>query len=352
MMDFDWNDDQRLIRDTLTQFTADHYAPEQRRSWRAEAAGFSRDNWAKLAELGLLALPVPEAAGGLGGSLADQALVMEQMGRGLATEPLLAGYGAADLLTTAGSDADARLAAFASGAWLPVAAPLAAGDAALSLDGGRLSGHLPLVEAGMGADALLLPARAADGAHWLALLPADATGLQRRGYRIADGGVAAELQLVDARPDLLWRADPAALEAVLARAAVLASAELLGLMAFLFDDTLDYVKTRQQFGQPIGRFQTIQHRMARLYVMLEQARSLLFPRLLMPQTPADTFARAAAGGLGHLAEAATHVAQEAIQFHGGMGITDELAIGHAHQRIIVLVRLFGGAVRQLERYCA
>jgi alkylation response protein AidB-like acyl-CoA dehydrogenase len=221
-------------------------------------------------------------------------------------------------------------------------------------DGVRIDGTKIAVNAGGPADHLIVSAREAgnvrdpDGiAFWL--VPADAPGVDRRPYRLADGSVAAEITLrqVELKASARIATGIDTLSPVVALARLAAAAEMLGLMTLLFDTTLAYVKTRTQFGQPLGAFQVIQHRMTDAYVLVEQARSQVVRAALAAD--AD-FVRAAAGAKSYVAEAALTVAHTAVQMHGGMGITDELLIGHALKRIRVLALTFGDAGAALDDY--
>lgn len=341
MIDFDLNDDQLLLRDSLERFVSQTYSPEQRRSYRSEAAGFSAVNWAQLAELGLLGLAAPEEFEGLGGSLIDLALAAETLGKGLVTEPYLQASLAIDLLSQAGGDlAQEWVPAVASGTRHVAVAhdALLGGVGVEAPEGGqhRLSGTIAFVELAGVADAMLVPASGGGESCGVYFVPLPRAGLTRRDYRIVDGSVASEVRLdsVETAPPLRLN-----MSASLARARVLASAEMLGIMTVLFDATLEFAKTRQQFKQPIGQFQVIQHRLARLYVRLEQSRSLLLKAALTVE--GNMFGANAAGAKAYISDAATFLAHECIQFHGGMGITDELAIGHGLKRIMVLARLYG-----------
>jgi alkylation response protein AidB-like acyl-CoA dehydrogenase len=190
--------------------------------------------------------------------------------------------------------------------------------------------------------------READGiGFWL--VAADAGGVDRRSYRLADGSVAADITLrgVEVPASAALHGGLALLQPVVATAWLAAAAEMLGLMGLLFDTTLAYVKTRTQFGNPLGAFQVIQHRMTDAYVLVEQARSQVMRAALAEP---DDFARAAAGAKAFVADAAVSVGHTAVQMHGGMGITDELVIGHALKRLRVLALTFGDGNAAIDDY--
>ena len=355
-MNFDLTEDQSLLKAAVERFVADSYGGdlEARRAARMTPAGFAAAHWARLAQSGILTLPVSAANGGLGGGRIELMTAMEVMGRGLVAEPYL------DVAVVAGSLLDAASDAAQHAAILE---PLVAGTMIVALahaerearynlahvgttarrrgDRVVIDGAKVAVLAGGPADMLIVSARengdvrTADGIG-LWLVAADALGLDRRTYRLADGSVSAEL-----------RGGLAALLPVVATARLAAAAEMLGLMTLLFDTTLAYVKTRTQFGQALGSFQVIQHRMTDAYVLVEQARSQVVRAALAPD--AD-FARAAAGAKAFVGDAALTVAHTAVQLHGGMGITDELVIGHALKRIRVLALTFGDGTAALDAY--
>jgi alkylation response protein AidB-like acyl-CoA dehydrogenase len=294
-------------------------------------------------------------------------LAMEALGRGLVAEPVLdVALIAAGLLDAAADAAqqDAVLKHLIAGNTLVSLAHVerearynlahVASVARPSGDGFILDGTKTAVMAGGAADHLIVSARR-DGdlrnpagiGFWL--VPADAAGVDRRPYRLADGSVAAEISLRGVRLGASHRltAGLEQLHAVAATARMAAAAEMLGLMTLVFDMTLAHVKTRRQFGQPLGSFQVIQHRMTDAYVLVDQARSQVMRAALAPEAG---FAAAAAGAKAFVGDAALTVAHTAVQMHGGMGITDELAIGHALKRLRVLMLTFGDSAAALDDY--
>lgn len=363
-MNFDLTEDQAMLKAAVERFVADSYGGdlEARRKARITPAGFSAAHWARLAETGVLALPVSAANGGLGGSHVDIMVVMEALGRGLVAEPVLEALIAAALLDTAGPTT--ALDPLITGKALAVLAH-AEREARYNLahvgtsatvhgDKVRLDGTKIAVNAGGLANHLIVSAREAGNtrdaqgiAFWL--VPADAVGIDRRSFRLADGSVAAEITLRQVEMPTSARIATGldTLTPVVALARLGAAAEMLGLMTLLFDTTLAYVKTRTQFGQPLGAFQVIQHRMTDAYVLVEQARSQVVRAALASDSD---FVRAAAGAKSYVAESALTVAHTAVQMHGGMGITDELLIGHALKRIRVLALTFGDATTALDDY--
>lgn len=330
-MNFDFNENQELFRTTVERFCAQS-GVAARHAARRQPGGLDRSRWQGLAGLGLVALAAAEQDGGLGGSLLDCAIVARELGRGLSVEPWLeCGFLAARLLS-----GDPRAGSVMSGNLLATLAFAEPGrrfelDAqAVHCAEGQLHGEKNFVPCGGAAELFLVTARHG-GRTALYAVPRDAAGLSVKPYPVADGGIAARLSFHGvAAGDPLF----ADLAAAIEDARLMAAAEMAGLAQRLFDETLAYVKTREQFGQPIGRFQVIQHRMVDAYTKVEAAQSALWRALLKRDAPA-------AAVKGFVAEQAIWVAEQAVQLHGGMGMTDELAIGHGLKRILYLSKLFG-----------
>ncbi len=361
-MNFDLTEEQALLKASVERFCAARYGGdlEKRRSYRAHPAGFDRAGWSALADLGLTALPFGEADGGLGGGPVELIAVAEPLGQALAVEPFaecLVPGGALVAMAGTVAQREALLPAIIAGDCLPaLAITEAAGRynlahvetrARRTADGWVLSGSKAAVWQGLAADLLLVSARVegdmrdAMGIALFAVL-ADAAQLDRRPWRAVDGQVAIELSLRDVLVPESARLGAAGalrcLETAVQQAWLAAAAEMLGIANLLFDATLAYVKTRSQFGKTLGSFQVVQHRLTDCYVALEQARSMLYRAALAAD--ADR-ARAIAGSKLFISDAARQVAHEAVQFHGGMGVTDELLVGHGLKRIQFLSRLWG-----------
>jgi hypothetical protein len=352
-VNFDLDEDQALLKASVERFVADRYGGdiERRRCYLREPAGFSAYNWRLLGELGVLAVPFAEADGGLGGGPVELITTAEVLGDGLVVEPwLTVAVLAGGVVAAAGTDAQKAM-------WLP---KIIAGEARLSLAqaehegryalasaattarSGRLTGRKTFVLGASGADALIVTARGDDGVG-LYLLPTNANGVDIRAYRIADGSLAGELTLRDAAAEPL-PGGLAALNSAVTRTLLAACGELVGLAGLLHRTTLDYARTRRQFGVPIGSFQSLQHRMVDDYAALEQARSMTYCAALAPT------AQQIAGAKAFVSDAATRIAHSAVQIHGGMGMTDELLVGHALKRVMLLARLFGDASTQLRAF--
>lgn len=360
-MNFDLSEEQDMFRAAVERFVQP-VDTEFRRRLRAHANGYDRARWSELAELGLLALAVDDAAGGMGGGPIDLALVAEALGRGNAPDPWLEN-GVLPARILAASGQQALLDQVLSGQSI-VACALAERSQRYSLiakgmtartqgDGFVLSGEKTFVLGGAMADWLVISADCG-GETALFLVPGDAAGLERRPYRLADGSMACELRCLNVSlgSEARLSLGLAGLLAIVDDVRLLASAEMLGLAQRLFDDTLDYVKQREQFGVALGTFQALQHRLVECYSALEQARSMLYRAALADHTDPVAWHRSCAGAKAFIGEQADRVAREAVQMHGGMGVTDELAIGHAMKRVLLLSRLFGDADTALAEYAA
>lgn len=360
-MNFDLDDEQAMLKDLVDRFVADRYDPARRLGYVAQPNGFSPENWATLAETGLLALPLAEDVGGMGGGAVELITLAESFGRGVAVEPYLPVIlmGAA-LLDRGGDDALRAewLPGIAAGERFCALAHMERGgrylprklDTRASGEGSatRLTGQKICVLGGPFADGLLVSAR--DDADDMAVyfVVADAPGIHRDDYRLVDGSAASDLRFSDV-PAVRLADGAAALDAVLDQARLAITAELVGLMVHMFDATVDYVKTRQQFGQPIGRFQAIQHRLADGYVLVELSRSQLYRAAAQPAGSAQAHA-AIVGAKAYVSAAATRIAEDAVQLHGGIGTTEELMVGQAFKRALLLTRLLGDADHDLRDY--
>ena len=362
-MNFDLSGEQELFRDSVTRF-AGGIDVVARRQLRGAPGGYSPERWTGLAELGLIALAADESDGGMGGSPIDLAIVAEALGRAIAPDPWLEnGVLPARLLAAAGATAPLGgvlggvldgsrfiAVAFAERGQRYNLAPRAV---TARRRGGRivLQGEKTFVLGGGLADDFAVSALLDGQAAWF-LVPGDNAGVFRHPYRLADGSVACEIRFTDAEvsADSLLPIDDAALDGVVALVRLLAAAEMLGLAQRLFDDTLAYVKQREQFGVAIGSFQALQHRLVDCYAALEQSRSTVYRVALMAREDRAGWNRAAAGAKAYVGAQADLIAREAVQMHGGMGITDELAIGHAMKRVLLLSRLFGDEQAVLTDY--
>lgn len=355
-----------MLKELIGRVVAERYAPGRRASYRALTQGFSLENWAHLAALGVLAAPFAPEHGGLGGDPVDILVLMEELGRGLVVEPVLEQLIAPGrLIARAGStqQTERRLPQIIAGeAHLAVAHFEHRAGFGLShiqttarrdASGGRIDGEKTVVFGGGGAEGFIVSAREtgeateANGIGFY-LIAREAPGLTVTPFRLVDGSIACRLQLRGVsgeRLELGFDTFAAAADDV----RIAACAEMLGIMSTLFEATLEHVRTRRQFGAPLGSFQVIQHKMADLYVMLEQSRSQLYRAALSSSEPRAR-AMAVAGMKSYLSAAAVELGEQCIHLHGGMGTTDELLIGHGHKRLLVLATLFGDADSELQRF--
>jgi alkylation response protein AidB-like acyl-CoA dehydrogenase len=371
-MDFNFKEEQLQLADALKRWIARDYTFDARRAIVGSPGGTSDAAWATLAELGLTALPLPEAHGGFDGDAVDMFVVMQELGRGLVVEPYFATMLGAEFLRRGG--AHGALLDRVAGGELKLACALGERQSrhdlrdvatrAVQEDGGwRLNGEKKVVLHGAQAGVLIVSARTAgaqrdeDGITLFAV-PADAPGIVTRDVRMLDGQRAADVLLRDVRvgPDAVIGTAGAGwdiLEAAADYGAGLLCAEALGAMDALFAATLDYLKTRQQFGVPIGKFQALQHRMADMYVHLEQARSMaLLAAVRLAEGNAAERRRAVAAAKYRVGQAARFVGQQAIQLHGGMGVTDELPASHYFKRLSTIELTLGDCDHHLARFIA
>ena len=370
-MDFALSEEQRLLQESVTRLFADRYAFDARKRYAQEAGGFSHELWKQYAELGLLGLPFAEEHGGIGGGPVETMIVMEQIGRALALEPYLAtvvlGGG---LLRLGGSEAmRAELLPRIAGGELMLAFAhverqarydLADVATAARADGGSfvLDGAKSLVLHGDSAKKFIVSARLSGarndrGGLALFLVDAGATGVSTRGYATVDGLRAAELSLSNVRVDAGAAVGAPGgafplIERIADEAMAALCAEAVGAMAAMHETTVDYMKTRKQFGVTIGSFQALQHRAAEMLIAVEQARSMAMLATMMAaeddrreRRQAISAAKVQIGRSGRI------VGQGAIQIHGGIGMTMEAKVGHYFKRVTMIDTLFGDADHHL-----
>lgn len=371
-MDFNHSDDRTMLKDMVSRFLTDNYTLEDRNRSAESPEGFSRDVWTQFAELGLIGALFDEEHGGYGGRGFDISVLFEALGRGLVNEPFLASaILAGGIIAELGNDDQKKILADVIAGKTLLAFAHGEPDSRYDLsqvssrairsgDGWIIQGHKAVVLNGDSADYLVTTARIS-GQDWdedgLAafLIPADQTGVDRRGYPTIDGLHAAEISFNSVELDadaLLGEAGGAypAVELSVARANVALASEAVGLMDVCRDMTLDYLQTRKQFGVPIGKFQALQHRMATVLMEIEQARSATINaagRLELSRTDREkavSSAKALAGRVGRL------VAEEAIQMHGGIAMTWEYGLGHFAKRLIMIDHQFGDVDYHLARF--
>jgi alkylation response protein AidB-like acyl-CoA dehydrogenase len=371
-MDFTFKEEQQQFADALRRWVDKDYGFEARNKIIHSEAGVSDAAWATLAELGMTALPVPEAQGGFSGSAVDMLVVMQELGRGLVVEPYLATVLGAEFLRLGGGH-DELLERVAGGA-LKLACALGEKQARHDLfdiatraepaaDGYVLDGVKTVVVHGAQAGALVVSARTGGGQRdttgiSLFVVPAGSAGVSVRDCRTIDGQRAATVTFAQVRlpaASLLGAAGAGwdILDAAADYGATLLCAEAVGAMDAIFAATLEYLKTRTQFGAPIGKFQALQHRMADMFIHLEQARSMaMLAAGKVGSSDAEERRRTVSAAKMRVGQAAKFVGQQAVQLHGGMGVTNELPAAHHFKRLTMIELTLGDSDHHLERFIA
>jgi alkylation response protein AidB-like acyl-CoA dehydrogenase len=374
-MNFEHTEERRMLADSLRRLITEQYGFEERKHLLQSAPGMSRDMWSQLAEMGVIGALFREEDGGYGGGGFDIAVVFEEIGRGLLLEPLLgSAILVGEAIAAAGTPAQkAMLEQIIAGHTLAALAheeadshyapTHVAARATQEADGGwRLQGHKAVVVQAEAADVFLVSARTsgqttdAQGIS-LFLIPANTAGLQLQGSDTIDGGRVADLLLQDVRLPAeavlgsVGQGD-ALLERILGRGVLALCAEALGAMEVAKEATLDYLRTRKQFGLPIGSFQALQHRMADLLLEVEQARSAVINAAAALEADRLTRERALSAAKFSIGRIGTLVAEESIQLHGGIGMTWELPLSHYAKRLVMIDHQLGDEDYHLQRYIA
>jgi alkylation response protein AidB-like acyl-CoA dehydrogenase len=368
-MDFRLNEEQQQFADSLARWMSDNYGFEARKAIIGSPEGISQDAWQTLAELGATALPVPSDAGGLDGTAVDMMIVMQQLGKGLVVEPYFATALAVELIKRSGghpileqvAQGQVKLACALQESRARHDVFDVQANAEPSGDGYVLNGSKAAVIHGGQADALVVLARTAgaqrdtDGLS-LFLVRKDAAGLSLKDYRTFDGQRAADVVLdkvTVSSADVLGQAGTAwdTVDAAIDHGTALLCAEALGLMEVTNAATLDYLKTRQQFGVPIGTFQVLQHRMADMYMHFEQARSITLLAIdsLDHADAGDRRYRVSAAKV-RVGQAMKFIGQQSIQLHGGMGMTNEMPVSHYFKRMTAIELTLGDTNYHLSRF--
>jgi alkylation response protein AidB-like acyl-CoA dehydrogenase len=329
-MNFDYNEEQQLLADSVRRFLARDYDFEARRKILASPEGWSVRVWSQFADMGLTSLPLSPDFGGFGGGAVDLMSVMEAFGEALVVEPYVPTVVAARVIAGAGTEEQKK-------AILP---PVAQGRMRLAL---ATSEHA-VIGAPM-ADKIVF-------VHGSELRLADRSQVQMKPYRTIDDLAAADIRFSGEGEGL--RSDPSLLDEVVDFGTALACAEAVGAMKYACDATLEYLKTRRQFGVPIGAFQALQHRMVDMVISYEQAKSMacLASSKVDVALDARDRARAVSAAKIKIADAARHISQEAVQLHGGMGMSEELKVSHTFRRLTQLARRYGDADHHLARFAA
>ena len=374
-MDFSYSEEQELLRNSIARFLADNYTFETFRKVSRGEPGWRHGIWKQFAELGLLGASIPEAYGGLGGGAVETMIAMEAFGRALVIEPYVPTVViAGGLLRAGGSEVQKQ-------AWLP---RIASGDTlfafAFAEPQGRynladlattakkrgsayvLNGQKAVVIGASFADALIVTARSAGERREakgvsVFLVDARAAGLSRRDYPTMDGLRASDVtfenvevpaeNVIGGSDDALPLIEQTTDEAIAAHCA-----EALGAMRVMQESTVEYSKTRKQFGVPIGKFQVLQHRMVDMFMAVEQSASMTLMVTLKLGERAESRKKAASAAKVQIGKAGRLVGQSAVQIHGGIGMTDELALGHYFKRVTMIDTLYGNLDHHLARYAS
>ncbi|MFT5838234.1 MAG: alkylation response protein AidB-like acyl-CoA dehydrogenase [Flavobacteriales bacterium] len=372
-MNFNLSEEQNMLKDSVERFVRDEYDFDSRRANAASDLGFNPKNWQTFAELGWLSIPFDEDHGGFGGGATDVMAVMEEMGKGLVVEPFIATvlmFGG--LLNKSGNAAlqDANIEKIIDGSlqgafgYLERQSRFELADvktqAKLDCNEFVLNGEKTVVSNGAAANKVVVSARTSgdqcdEAGITLFLIDTDAEGVERTSYRLMDGQLVANIKLTDVRvaaDHVLGEVDKgyAIMEAVVADVIIALCAEALGIMQKLITTTIEYTKTRQQFGVAISSFQALQHRMVDMFMAGEQAKSILYRAVCAAESGADDLAKNIAALKVMIGRNGKLIGDEAIQLHGGMGFTDELDVGHYVKRLMMINTTFGDADYQQQKF--
>ena len=372
-MDFTFNEEQSLIQDQVDQFIQKEYDWETRQSLSNSDLGFGQDNWQKFAELGWLGISVSEDSGGFGGSAIESMLIMEAFGKGLVVEPFL------ETMIMSGGIIDDHGSVEQKSALLE---PAIAGDMQLALayaepqsrfnlsdvvteakaEGNNfiLNGYKSVVMNGPSANKIIVSARTSgsqldENGITLFVIDSDTSGLNKTNYKTVDGRRASDLTIENlsvSQDDIIGELDAGfkILDSAIDKAILAISAEAVGAMEVLYKATVEYAKTREQFGTAIGKFQVLQHRMVDMFMEYEQCKSLLYMATMKHEEGAVDSKKAISGLKYQVGKAGKFIGQQAVQLHGGMGVTDELNVGHYFKRLTTVGTIFGNTDYHLKKY--
>ena len=372
-MDFTFNEEQSLIQDQVDQFILKEYDWETRQSLSHSDLGFGQENWQKFAELGWLGISVSEDSGGFGGSAIESMLIMEAFGKGLVVEPFL------ETMIMSGGILDNHGSAEQKSSLLE---PAIAGNMQLALayaepqsrfnlsdvvteakadgDNFTLNGYKSVVMNGPSANKIIVSARTSgsqldENGITLFVIDSEASGLNKANYKTVDGRRASDLTIENvsvSRDDIVGELDSGyeILDSAIDKAILAISAEAVGAMEVLYKTTVEYTKTREQFGTAIGKFQVLQHRMVDMFMEYEQCKSLLYMATMKHEEGAVDSKKAISGLKYQVGKAGKFIGQQAVQLHGGMGVTDELNVGHYFKRLTTVGTIFGNTDYHLKKY--
>ena len=372
-MDFTFNEEQTLIQDQVDQFIQKEYDWERRQSLSNSELGYGDDNWKKFADLGWLGISVSEESGGFGGSAIESMLIMEAFGKGLVVEPFL------ETIIMAGAIIDDHGTEEQKNEILE---PTISGEMQLALayaepqsrfnledvvteakaDGDEyiLNGYKSVVMNGPASNKLIISARTScsqfdKSGISLFIVNSDTDGLNKTNYKTVDGRRASDITLENvkiSKSNLIGEVDKGfdILDSAIDKSILAISAEAVGAMEVLYKTTVEYCKTREQFGTAIGKFQVLQHRMVDMFMEYEQCKSLLYMATMKFEEGAQDAKKAISGLKYQVGKAGKYIGQQAVQLHGGMGVTDELNVGHYFKRLTTVGTIFGNTDYHLKKY--
>ena len=372
-MDFTFNEEQSLIQDQVDQFVQKEYDWETRQSLSNSDLGFGDDNWQKFAELGWLGISVSEESGGFGGSSIESMLIMEAFGKGLVVEPFLETViMSASLIDDHGTkEQKSSILEQAIAGKMHLALAYAEPQSRFNLsdvvtvakaDGDNyiLNGYKSVVMNGPSANKVIVSARTSgsqldeDGIT-LFIVDSDCEGIEKTNYKTVDGRRASDINIENvtvSRENIVGEVNGGfqLLDSAIDKAILAISAEAVGAMEVLYKTTVEYTKTREQFGTAIGKFQVLQHRMVDMFMEYEQCKSLLYMATMKHEEGASDAKKAISGLKYQVGKAGKFIGQQAVQLHGGMGVTDELNVGHYFKRLTTVGTIFGNTDYHLKKY--
>jgi len=372
-MDFTFNEEQTLIQDQVDRFIQKEYDWETRQSLSNSELGFGDNNWQKFAELGWLGISTSEDNGGFGGSAIESMLIMEAFGKGLVVEPFLETIiMSGGLIDEHGSDQQkSSILEPAIAGQLHLALAYAEPQSRFNLsdvvteaksDGDNfiLNGYKSVVMNGPSANKIIISARTSgtqleENGITLFMVDGDSEGLNKTNYKTVDGRRASDLTIENvsvSKDDIIGQIDAGfdILDSSIDRAILAISAEAVGAMEVLYKTTVEYTKTREQFGTSIGKFQVLQHRMVDMFMEYEQCKSLLYMATMKHEEGSADAKKAISGLKYQVGKAGRFIGQQAVQLHGGMGVTDELNVGHYFKRLTTVGTIFGNSDYHLKKY--
>ena len=372
-MDFSFNEEQTLIQRQVAQFIQRDYEWEKRQALAKSELGFSSENWKIFADLGWLGISLSEESGGFGGSALETMIIMEEFGKGLVVEPFLETIVlCAGLIDSCGNkDQKSEILKKVISGEMHLALGFVEPQSRFNLadviteakkkgDGFVLNGFKSVVMNGPSATNIIISARISgkqseeEGISLFVIDP-KLEGVSLRNYPTVDGRRASEITLenVDVSSSCLLAEEGKGfkeLEKAIDSATLAICAEAIGAMEVLYKTTVEYTKIRKQFGQAIGKFQVLQHRMVDMFMEYEQSKSLLYMATIKQAEKAEDSKKAISGLKYQVGKAAKFIGQQAVQLHGGMGVTDELNVGHFFKRLTTIITIFGNTDYHLKRY--